>query len=161
MSARSSAGWQVVRSATSVILVAQMSAAGEVTVRRSVSIKAGTRMISAVSLTNTHARTYVDSTRPPMTPNQCGLSAKDAGVVWRVVVEGAEISPKEVKVVDERGQPFVQVCWSSSGSVYTLDKSGKRIGGGPRTEFLAAGPESPKAITFTVGDASATFVLAK
>ena len=146
---------------TSLVLWAGLSAAAEVTTRHSVSIKAGTATISAVVLTNTHSRTYTDTSRPPMTPNRCDLAAKDVGVVWKVVMEGAEISPREIKIIDERGQAFQQLCWSSSGTVHTLDKTGKRTGGGPQTEFLAAGPESPRRLTLKVGEALAVIDFTK
>lgn len=146
---------------TSLVLWAGLSGAAEVTTRHSVSIKAGPATISAVVLTNTHLRTYTDTSRPPMAPNRCDLAAKDVGVVWKVVVEGAEISPKEIKIIDERGRAFQQICWSSSGTVHTLDKTGKRTGGGPQTEFLAAGPESPRRLTLKVAGASAAIDFTK
>jgi hypothetical protein len=97
-----------------------------------------------------------------MTPNQCDLAAKDLGVVWKVVLEGAAaVSPRDIGLVDEQGRAFQKICWTSSGTVYSLDKGGKRTGGGPQTEFLAAGAESPKRLTITIGGASTSIVLAK
>lgn len=93
--------------------------------------------------------------RPPMTPNQCSLAAKDVGVLWRVVVEGAAVAANEVTLVADTGAAFQQVCWSSSGTVYKTDAQGNRTGGGPQTEFLAAGPEAPRSITLKIGGASA------
>jgi HEAT repeat protein len=131
------------------------------TTRHQVSITTGAGTISAVVLTNTRARTYNDPNRPPMTPNQCDLAPTDAGVLWKVLLEGVAIPAKEATLVDEHGQAFQQLCWSSSGAVYALDAAGKSTGGGPRTEFLAAGPHSPRQLTLKVGETPTTIVLSK
>lgn len=55
-------------------------------------------------------------------------------------MEGAEVPAKDVKVVDA-GHEFQHLCWSSSGTAYSIDRTGKRTVGGPQTEFLAAGAE--------------------
>jgi hypothetical protein len=135
--------------------------ATETTTRHRVSITTGAGTISAVVLTNTRARTYTDPNRPPMTPNQCDLAPTDAGVLWKVLLEGVAIPAKEASLVDEHGQAFQQLCWSSSGAVYALDAAGKSTGGGPRTEFLAAGPHSPRQLTLKVGETPTTIVLSK
>ncbi len=148
--------------AACVALIAKSSSAAETRTRHPVALKAGTETVTAVVLTNTHSRTFTDPSRPPMTPNQCDLAPKDPGVVWKVVLEGAAaVSPRDIGLVDEQGRAFQKICWTSSGTVYSLDKSGKRTGGGPQTEFLAAGPESPRRLTITIGGASASIVLAK
>lgn len=64
-------------------------------------------------------------------------------------------------LLDDMGTPFQQVCWSSSGSVYKIDAQGNRTGGGPQTEFLAAGPEAPRQVTLKIREASAVITLAK
>ncbi|HEX6881440.1 MAG TPA: hypothetical protein VF135_13805 [Terriglobales bacterium] len=129
-------------------------AQSQTTSRHSVSLKAGDAVISAVVLTNTHTRSFTDISRPPMTPNQCNLEPKAEGVIWKVVLEGVALSAKDVVLVAESGKTFQQVCWSSSGTVYKLDSAGNRTGGGPQTEFLAAGPDKPSKITIRVGSTS-------
>ncbi len=133
----------------------------ETTTHHQVSIKTGAGTIFAVILTNTQARTHTDPNRPPMTANRCDLASSDAGVLWKVILEGAEIPAKEVTLLDERGQPFQQPCWSSSGTVYALDTAGKSTGGGPRTEFLAAGPESPRQLTLKIGETLTAIMLSR
>lgn len=141
--------------------IAATAFAAETTSRHAVSIKSASGVVTAVVLTNIHARTYTDSSKMGPAPNQCTLATKDVGVIWKIVVEGAEVPAKEIKVVDDAGHEFQHLCWSSSGTVYSIDKNGKPTGGGPQTEFLAAGPESPKSLKIAIGDASAVISLAK
>jgi hypothetical protein len=135
------------------VAVTLMSA--DTTTRHAVSLTTPAGTVSAVVLTNTHARDYTDSGRPAPAPNRCTLAPKDAGVLWKIVVEGAEVDAKAISVVDDTGNAFQHVCWSSSGTVFSIDKNGRRTGGGPQTEFLAAGTESPKRLTIKIGAASA------
>ncbi len=144
----------------SAALVATAQAA-ETTSRHPVSIKFASGAVTAVVLTNVHARTYTDPSKFGPAPNQCTLAAKDTGVIWKIVVEGAEVPAKDIKVVDDAGHEFQHLCWSSSGTVYSIDRTGKRTGGGPQTEFLAAGPESPRSLTVSIGGGSAVISLGK
>jgi len=139
----------------------QSGPVAETTTRHAVSLKSGDASISAVVLTNTHARTYSDPTRGPFVPDRCELEEKTPGVIWKVVAEGAAVSSKEITVTDEKGQSFIQVCWSSSGTVYRLDANGNRTGGGPQSEFLAAGPDVPSQLTVRFGTATAVISLKK
>ncbi len=144
----------------SVALVATAYAA-ETTSRHAVSIKSASGPVTAVVLTNVHARTYTDSSKMGPAPNTCTLAAKDTGVIWKIVVEGAAVPAKEIKIVDDAGNEFQHLCWSSSGTVYSIDNTGQRTGGGPQTEFLAAGPESPKSLTISIGGESAVVKMGK
>ncbi len=134
---------------------------------RDIMLGLGDKAFSSVILTNTHGRTYTDTSRPslpppaPSVPNRCSLDETDQGVIWKIVLRGAAVSAKEISVSDESGRALVQVCWSSSGSVYQIDARGNRTGGGPQTEFLAAGPDAPRQLTFKFGATSAVVKLAK
>ncbi len=119
----------------------------------------------SVVLTNTHSRIYTGSTRLPVpgagVPDQCELTKRTRGVIWKITLGGEAVSAKDIVVSDETGRRFPHVCWSSSGSTWEIDAAGNRTGGGPRTEFLAAGPENPLSLTFRYGPASATLTLEK
>lgn len=121
------------------------------TVAKEVSLKFGDKVISVVRLENTHSRSY----KEPFSQQRCNLTEKAAGVIWRIICEGEGIAASDVVVEDEKGRKFQQTCWNSQGSVYQIDKSGKRTGGGPQTEFLAVGPDDSKKVKITFGDASA------
>lgn len=124
-------------------------------VRKQVSLKSGEREIVAVTLENTHSRSYTDSS------STCDLTNKAEGVIWRIVYEGKNIDFKAVTVANEQGRLFQQTCWSKQGSVYTLDAAGNRTGGGPQTEILAVGPDDSKKVTITFGDAKAEIEMLK
>jgi len=130
-------------------------------VRKQVSLKSGGKEITAIELENTHKRFYRDPFAPPMSPNRCSLVNTAEGVIWRIVCEGKDISAKEVSLDDESGRKFIQTCWTKRGTVYTTDANGQRTGGGPRTEFLVAGPEDSKKVKITFGDASAEVEIPK
>jgi hypothetical protein len=147
--------------AATIFVLAQQTHAAEVTTRYAVSLKSGEAAISALILTNLHARTYTDPNSPPTAPNRCSLAAKDVGVLWKVVVEGAAMPANEITLVDDTGKPFQHVCWNSSGTVYKLDANGKRSSGGPQTEFLAVGPESLRKVTLKVGAATTVVSIEK
>ncbi len=126
-------------------------------VRKEVSLKFGEKGINAVKLENTHRRTFTDS----FSRQQCNLSKKAEGVIWRVICEGEGIAAKDIVIEDEKGRKFQHTCWNSQGTVYQIDASGKRIGGGPQTEFLAFGPDDSKKVKITFGDASAEIEMPK
>jgi hypothetical protein len=120
------------------------------TVRKEVSLESGGKMITVVKLENTHSRSFTD----PITREECELTKLAQGVIWRVTLEGSEIPVKEVRLQDERDRKFQQTCWvRQAGGVYQIDATGKRIGGGPRTEFLTFGPDDSKKVKVFFGDA--------
>lgn len=126
-------------------------------VRKQVSLKFGGKEIVAVELENTHSRSFTNL----LSQQRCDLTEKAEGVIWRIVCEGDGIAVKDVSVEDNKGRKFHQTCWSSQGTVYKVDASGKRIGGGPQTEFLAFGPDDSKKLKITFGDASAELEMPK
>jgi len=132
-------------------LLAQAPEAAAKPVRKAVSLRAMGTEITAVRLENTRTRIY----RDPFSNRECQLTEKAPGVIWKVVLEGKGIKPEDVTVTDDRGQPFIRTCWSSQGEVYDIDATGKRTGGGPRTEFVAAGPKECKRVTVRFGEGSA------
>jgi hypothetical protein len=127
------------------------------TVRKVVSLKSGEIVIKAVTLENTHSRSFTD----PFSQQQCDLTQKAEGVIWRITCEGEGIAAKEVMVEDESGRQFTHTCWSRQGAISQIDAKGKPTGGGPQTEFLAVGPDDSKKVKITFGEASAEIVMAK
>lgn len=127
------------------------------TVRKVVSLKSGEIVIKAVTLENTHSRSFTD----PFSQQQCDLTAKAEGVIWRITCEGEGIAAKEVLVEDESGRKFTHTCWNRQGTISQIDAKGKPTGGGPQTEFLAFGPDDSKKVKITFGDASVEIVMAK
>ena len=134
---------------------------------REIRLGSGERMFNSIVLTNTHSRAFTDDSRPPApppappVPNRCTLDEKTPGVIWKIVLRGATAAAKDITVTDDAGHELRQVCWNSSGAVYQIDAVGNRIGGGPQTEFLAAGADNPKSLTFKFGSASAQVILSK
>lgn len=124
-------------------------------VRKQLSLRFGGKEIVAVELENTHSRSYTDS----FSRRQCNLTDQAEGVIWRIICEGEGIAAKDIVVEDEKGRKFQHTCWSSQGTVYKIDASGNRTGGGPQTEFLAFGPDDSKKVKITFGDASADIQL--
>lgn len=110
-----------------------------------------------MTLLNTHARRFVDTSRPilPGASNECLLESKTPGVIWQIVLHGVSMNAGEIGVTDDKGVAYVHVCWSSAGGVYQFDAAGNRTGGGPQTEFLAAGAESTTSLTLRLGSATA------
>ncbi len=124
-------------------------------IRKQISLKFGGKEIVAVELENTHSRSYTKS----FSRQRCVLTDKAEGVIWKIVCEGEPIDAKDVALEDEKGRKFQHTCWSSQGTVYKIDASGNRTGGGPQTEFLAFGPDDSKKVKITFGDASAEIQL--
>lgn len=138
----------------------------ESVVTRDINLGSGDKAFSVVVLTNTHSRTYTDPNRPPLpppappVPNRCSLDEETPGVIWRIVLRGAAVSADQISLSDDTGRQLVHVCWSSSGGVYQLDARGNRTGG-PQTEFLVAGPDAARQLTFKFGSTSAVVSLSK
>ena len=128
-----------------------------VVVRKEVSLKFGGATMTAVKLENTHARSYSDLTNG----HQCDLTKAAEGVLWKITCEGENISAKDVSAQDEQGRKLQHTCWNTQGTVYEIDAKGNRTGGGPRTEFMAFGPEDSRKIRITFGDVSAEIEIAK
>ncbi len=136
-------------------------------VKRNVKLTTPWGIVTSAEITNTHVRDYTDPIRPPSlppappVPNRCSLDKTTPGVVWKFVLTGATVPAKEIRIAEEAGTTFTQVCWTSSGSVFQIDAAGNRTGGGPQTEILAAGPDEAKRLSIAIRSAAATIEITR
>lgn len=116
-------------------------------VRKEVSLKSGGKEINAVTLENTHSRSYTDQ----WSGNRCDLTEKAEGVIWSVVCEGKDVPADDISLQDEQGRKFNKTCWNRQGT----------INGVAQTSFLAYGPDDSKKVKVIFGDASVEIEIPK
>ena len=118
----------------------QMSDRKPTEATKKVSLKSGDKEITAISLKNTHSRSYEDD----FSHNRCDLTAKAEGVIWMIVCEGKDIPVAAISLKDEQGRKFTRTCWNSQGTINDIEQ----------TSFIAFGPDDSKSIRVFLNDAS-------